>query len=745
MKRHLLFKSLLLLCALIVGTNAWAEDTEDITFDATSGDGSNVSWSTGDNSASTKPTYNSNSGELRLYPKCYITISSTTKKIAKVDFTYSANTGGKNNSKATPTGVSVNTGTIDDFYTASGSNASNQTNQSATWTASDEETSSFTITVNGDKGNYGFVSAVVTFVENGGSSVPSSAAGFTVTAPSINFPAQTTYSQAATTASGYTGTVTYEITANTAGATLEGTTLTVTQEGSVTVKATAPAITGWAKSEATYTLTVNDTREAAGLAFTTASYTKTWGEEFTGQALTNPHTLPVTWSSTDETVASVNALGEVTMLKAGTTTIKATFAGDNTYKNDIASYTLTINKAPAVLSYTTTSFDIMLNDNTFEAPALNNPNNLTVTYASNNTNVATVNTTTGVLAYVASAVGTAKITASFAGDERYYPGSANYTINIIDPTVKGSKYNPYTVAEVIAMAPSSNSTPADGQSDIYVIGYIVGEYRNPTAVNTTVLQSDFTTDANIAIADDPTTTALASSVPVNLTKTADKNSFGNNTNKGKTIGYKVLLKGDVLKYFGMPGLKNIDEISAVSLPATLNAYGYATFASSYALDFSDDSEYSAWQISSANSSTGVITFSQITGTVAAGTGVLLKGTASSSINIPVAASGSDISSTNKLVGITTATAVDADAYYGLSGNQFKKVGAGTVPAGKALLPATEVSGARELTFVFDEATGIKQVETSKSIIEGIYNLAGQKVQNPTKGLYIMNGKKVIIK
>ena len=30
MKRHLLFKSLLLLCALIVGTNAWA-DTETVT------------------------------------------------------------------------------------------------------------------------------------------------------------------------------------------------------------------------------------------------------------------------------------------------------------------------------------------------------------------------------------------------------------------------------------------------------------------------------------------------------------------------------------------------------------------------------------------------------------------------------------------------------------------------------------------------------------------------------------------
>ena len=582
---------------------------------------------------------------------------------------------------------------------------------------------------------------------SGGSSTPSSAATFTNTTPSINYPATSSYSQAATTATGYDGDVTYSITANTAGATINESTgdVTVTGGGSVTVKASAAATASFSASEATYTLTVNDTRSDSELAFGEASVTKTWGEEFTGQALTNPNSLSVTWSSTDETVASVNALGKVTMLKAGSTDIKATFAGNDTYKTAVVAYTLTVNKAEAGLSFAETAFDIPINDNSFVAPTLVNPHNLDVTYSSNNEAIASVDENTGEIVLETSAAGSATITAYYAGDNCYKGGNAKYTITIYDPTVKGSKYNPYTVAEVIAMAPSSNSTPADGQSDIYVIGYIVGEYRNPTAVNTTVLQSDFTTDANIAIADDPTTTALASSVPVNLTKTADKNSFGNNTNKGKTIGYKVLLKGDVLKYFGMPGLKNIDEISAVSLPATLNAYGYATFASSYALDFSDDSEYSAWQISSANSSTGVITFSQITGTVAAGTGVLLKGTTSSSINIPVTASGSDISSTNKLVGITTATAVDADAYYGLSGNQFKKVGAGTVPAGKALLPATEVSGARELTFVFDEATGIKQVETSKSIIEGIYNLAGQKVQNPTKGLYIMNGKKVIIK
>lgn len=178
----------------------------------------------------------------------------------------------------------------------------------------------------------------------------------------------------------------------------------------------------------------------------------------------------------------------------------------------------------------------------------------------------------------------------------------------------------------------------------------------------------------------------------------------------------------------------------------LNVSGYATFASTYPLDFSDDSEFSAWQITGVSGSN--ITFEQITGTVKAGTGVLLKGTESATINIPVAASGTDISSINKLTGITTATAVVDNTYYGLSGNTFKKVNAGTVPAGKALLPASVISGAdvKAFTFVFDgdDADGIKSLTPALSKGEGtVYDLSGRRVQKPTKGLYIVNGKKIL--
>ncbi len=64
------------------------------------------------------------------------------------------------------------------------------------------------------------------------------------------------------------------------------------------------------------------------------------------------------------------------------------------------------------------------------------------------------------------------------------------------------------------------------------------------------------------------------------------------------------------------------------------------------------------------------------------------------------------------------------------------------------VPATPVTPARSLTFDVDEeggTTSINTVQGSGVMVNGYYNLAGQRVAQPTKGLYIVNGKKVVIK
>ena len=72
---------------------------------------------------------------------------------------------------------------------------------------------------------------------------------------------------------------------------------------------------------------------------------------------------------------------------------------------------------------------------------------------------------------------------------------------------------------------------------------------------------------------------------------------------------------------------------------------------------------------------------------------------------------------------------------------YKLQSDGTIAANKAYL--TTAAGAREF-FLFDEATGIESIDHSPLTIDhSVYDLQGRRVAQPTKGLYIVNGKKVI--
>jgi len=79
---------------------------------------------------------------------------------------------------------------------------------------------------------------------------------------------------------------------------------------------------------------------------------------------------------------------------------------------------------------------------------------------------------------------------------------------------------------------------------------------------------------------------------------------------------------------------------------------------------------------------------------------------------------------------------------------FYKANSGALNAHKAYLDISDLlSGdAREfLAFGDDETTGVETVKASQKMNGEFFNLAGQRVAQPAKGLYIVNGKKVIIK
>ena len=121
-----------------------------------------------------------------------------------------------------------------------------------------------------------------------------------------------------------------------------------------------------------------------------------------------------------------------------------------------------------------------------------------------------------------------------------------------------------------------------------------------------------------------------------------------------------------------------------------------------------------------------------------------------------ATAGSPVAN-NGLIGTFTATtAPKGDNYYVLSGNKLWQVDSDvTVGANKAYVDLSAISSVSAPEFGLvtldlfgnNGTTGISASLNNNEEINNniVFNLNGQRVANPTKGLYIVNGKKVVIK
>ena len=77
---------------------------------------------------------------------------------------------------------------------------------------------------------------------------------------------------------------------------------------------------------------------------------------------------------------------------------------------------------------------------------------------------------------------------------------------------------------------------------------------------------------------------------------------------------------------------------------------------------------------------------------------------------------------------------------------FYKWNGGSLTSGKVYLPSSAVtSSSRDFIGFEGDVTGINEVKNQKETVNGIFDLQGRKVVTPSKGLYIVNGKKVVIK
>lgn len=190
-----------------------------------------------------------------------------------------------------------------------------------------------------------------------------------------------------------------------------------------------------------------------------------------------------------------------------------------------------------------------------------------------------------------------------------------------------------------------------------------------------------------------------------------------------------------------------------TLPVAVTAAGLATFSPVVGVDFTSNTDVAAYKAMASGEKVVLTKVNK----VAAGEGVVVRSLNGNAVAANVAVDATATANEgNQLVGVQTAIASLASEAEGkknyilntIDGNTaFYAANGKAVAAGRAYLQLDATNAAKSLTISFDdEADGIAEISTeAKSADAAIYNLRGQRVANPAKGLYIQNGKKVIIK
>ncbi len=114
----------------------------------------------------------------------------------------------------------------------------------------------------------------------------------------------------------------------------------------------------------------------------------------------------------------------------------------------------------------------------------------------------------------------------------------------------GTEANPFSVAQVIAVNPQSKEEAPEGYSGIWVKGYIVGYYANFACT----FSAEGAVNTNILVADSPTASAQGQCISVQL-PFGDIRTALNLADNPTLLGRKVAIKGGVMKYNSMPGIK----------------------------------------------------------------------------------------------------------------------------------------------------------------------------------------------
>ena len=558
-----------------------------------------------------------------------------------------------------------------------------------------------------------------------------------------------------------------------------GTTLKYTTDGTDPTEATAtasntavvniPAATtkvraialkgGVASAEASATYTYVDNSKTVPTFTIPASIDLKVGEEGKSITVTTNSDGKVSFTSSDEENLDVTDEGVLYAIAAGEYTVRVDVAETATYNAATGTVTVNVTKNDTGIAYSDTEANATLGQ-AFTAPTLTNALNLDVDYASSNTSVATIDND-GNVTLIGG--GTTVISATFTETDEYNGTVASYTLTVTDPTLLTATFdidNDYaTLFPELAGTSSSSSSDGDITSDMTATVNGVGV---TVSAKTSGTENRIWSGSPRLRMYSGTLTVTA---PVNHVITA-VNFTNHATNFNVTeSGNAVSANSGAAAWAGTPANSVVFTISSntqiktivvsykkTAEDVTITSAEYATYCSTSNLDFSS----TGITVYTATDKETSVALNEITsGKVPANTPVVLykAGADGSAINVPVIDSADTPEGTNDL---HVSTGTDVANMYVLSKKTgvvgfYKWQGASNLSAGKIYLQA-KGSYAPEFLGFSEENADDNTTEVSEKVKANsseasatVYNLNGQRVSQPTKGLYIVNGKKVILK
>lgn len=509
-------------------------------------------------------------------------------------------------------------------------------------------------------------------------------------------------------------------------------------------------------------------------AFEQESYSVEIGGELTITASSDESDGTITYTSSDENIAMIDAsTGEILALAEGIATITATIAATESYASATASVQLTITDSREVATVTFVDVPETININTSATYAATAFDGAEITYTSSATNVVTVDETTGEI--LALAEGVATITATTAATATYKAGSASYTITVVDPNKTyyalvseydgkyyavnaqgGTTWGATEVEDVV------NGKVLNGTDDIAweIIpnGKAVG-LRNKT-------KTDNGSWIYIGYAKSGTNLQSSSSI-VSWTVDSDNKTWTNqNGNTSGTVRSIIYNNDNSVQGFKNYAVSNVNGSSygsythaytfADGYVRTVTAGNWGTFCVDHTIAAADYSGVKFYSIAGKDKNENYISLKEETELMAGvayifqaneGATKLIAAYSDESIEEPFEASDN-----NGLAGSFTGQDVEEGMYL-LSGGKIVRCGTGcTIAANRAYIDMDYVpvlgneSASEGLVKLFlgttDAVRGIDADNLNGAVI---YDLSGRRLQNAQRGLYIVNGKKVAVK